>query len=410
MDKSMITMPLEASDSLLGRAAALREHYRASLFDDVIAWWIRHSLDREFGGYYSHLNRDGSTYSTDKYMWMNGRQVWMLSHLFNAHEPREEWRDAAKLGMDFMLRHAWKEGGKMHFRLTRTGESRSDVLSLFTEVFGTIALAEYSRVAGDDDALWNRAMEAYDFLMSRLGLPDNTPLLSYPLNTQVHLHGHDMCRITVAWVYNQIRPDARFENDITRSVESLVGLHWKPELGALLESVAPDGTPLLDIAECRMFHPGHTIESGWMLQEIAAVRNDAALRDTAIAMTLAALEHGWDNEFGGIRYITNIDWTPVHDLGADLKLWWVHSEALYSLLLGWALTGREELGRWYDKVHDYTFSRFPDPEYGEWYGYLNRDGSPVWQAKANGWKGCFHSPRVLYRCFRLLRNLGGSEA
>ena len=274
MDLSIIKMPFQASETLRNRAADLCEHYRASLLDDVIPWWMRHSLDTKNGGYYSHLNRDGSPYSTDKYMWMNGRQVWMLSHLFNTLEPRDEWHSAAKLGMDFMLRYAWKEGGKMQFRLTRTGESRADVLSLFTEVFGTIALAEYSKTVGDDDALWAKAMEAYDFLMTRLGRPDDTPLLSYPLNAQVHLHGHDMCRITVAWVYNQIRPDARFEDDITRSVESLIGLHWKPELGALLENVAPDGTPMLDIAECRMFHPGHTIESGWMLQEIAAVRND----------------------------------------------------------------------------------------------------------------------------------------
>ena len=137
------------------RAATLCEQYRASLFDDVVPWWMNHSLDRECGGYYSLLERDGRPWATDKYMWMNGRQVWMLSHLYNTHEQNPEWLDAARLGAEFMLRHAFKDDGKMHFRLTRDGQSRSEVLSLYTEVFGAIALAEYSKASGDE-SIWQQ--------------------------------------------------------------------------------------------------------------------------------------------------------------------------------------------------------------------------------------------------------------
>ena len=388
------------------RAAQLHQQYRTALFDDVVPWWMEHSLDREHGGYYSLLERDGRTWGADKYMWMNGRQVWMLSHLYNTHRQDPQWLDAARLGAEFMLRHAFKDGGKMHFRLTREGQSRSEVLSLYTEVFGAIAMAEYSKAAGDE-AYWTKALEMYDFLMSRLGLPSDTPLLGYPIHGEFHLHAHDMCRITVAWVYNQIRPDKRFEEDLTLSADSILSRHWKPDLGALLENVAMDGSPMLDLPEGRMFHPGHAIESAWMLMEIALHRGDESLFATAVDIVLASLEHGWDQEYGGLRYITNIDFTPTHSLESDLKLWWPHGETLYALLLAWHHTGREApvhsaLGVWYEKVHDYTFTHFPDPEFGEWFGYLNRDGSPVWTAKANGWKGFFHLPRILYRCFQLL--------
>ncbi|MFV2069828.1 MAG: AGE family epimerase/isomerase [Pirellulales bacterium] len=129
----------------VGRAAELRERYRAALFDDVVGWWMRHSLDRQCGGYYSQLERDGTPYNTDKYVWMIGRQIWMLSHLYNRHEPNLQWLEAAGLGADFMLEHAFTPEGKMHFRLSRAGDSRSEVLSVYTEVFGAIALAEYSK-------------------------------------------------------------------------------------------------------------------------------------------------------------------------------------------------------------------------------------------------------------------------
>ena len=383
------------------RAAALCEQYRASLFDDVVPWWMEHSLDREFGGYYSLLERDGRTFSDDKYMWMNGRQVWMLSHLYNTHEQTPEWLDAARLGAEFMLAHAFKDDGKMHFRLTREGQSRSEVLSLYTEVFGAIAMAEYAKASGDQ-SYWAKAMAMYDFLMPRLGRPSDTPMLGYPIHAMFHLHAHDMCRINVAWIFNQVRGDRRFEDDLMRSVDSILGRHWKPEMNVLLENVAPDGSPLLDLPEGRMFHPGHAIESAWMLMEIAKKNGDESLLQTAIDIALASLQHGWDTEYGGLRYISNFDWTPTHSLESDLKLWWPHCETLYALLLAWDLTGREDLAEWYEKVHDYTFSHFPDPEHGEWFGYLNRDGSRVWSAKANGWKGFFHLPRILYRCYQLL--------
>ena len=384
------------------RAAELCEHYRAALLDDVVPWWMSHSLDRRYGGYYSLLERDGRPWATDKYMWMNGRQVWLLSHLYNAHEQNAEWLDAAASGAEFMRRYAFKDDGKMHFRLDRQGQSRSEVLSIYTEVFGAIAMAEYGKASGDE-SYWTKAIQMYDSLMPRLGQPSDTPLLGYPIHATFHLHAHDMCRITVASVFNEIRPDSRFEDDLTLSVDSILHRHWKPDVPALLENVAVDGSPVLDLPEGRMFHPGHAVESAWMLMEIARKRGDEDLLRTSIEIVLASLNHGWDEEYGGIRYVTNVDWTPTHPLEADMKLWWPHGEALYALLLAWDLTGRDDMAQWYQKVHDYTFSHFPDPEYGEWFGYLSRDGTRVWTAKANGWKGCFHLPRALDRCHRLLR-------
>jgi N-acylglucosamine 2-epimerase len=386
------------------RLVLLREHYRAAMFEDVTPWWLKHSLDRQCGGYYSLLERDGRPWATDKYLWMTGREIWMFSHLYNRWQQNPEWLEAARWGADFLLRHAFTPEGKMYFRLSREGRPRSSVLSIYTEVFGAIALAELSRAAGDE-SLWAKARAMYDFLTPRFGQPSDTALLGYPIEARFHLHAHDMCRMTVAWVYNQVRPDPRFERDLTLSAESVVARHWKPEIPALLENVALDGAPMLDLPEGRMTMPGHAIESAWMLMEIARQRDDGRLLQAAVEIVLASLEHGWDRQYGGLRYLTNIDGTPTHELGANLKLWWPHCETLYALLLGWSLSGRDELWSWYQKVHEYTFAHFPDPEYGEWFGYLDRDGKPVWTAKANGWKGFFHLPRVLFRCYQLLEEL-----
>ncbi len=387
------------------RAAELLAHYRTMLFEDVVPWWEAHSVDRECGGLYSCLERNGRAYAGDKFMWMTGREIWMFSHLFHHHEPRQQWLEIARHGATFMLDHAFREDRKMYFRLSREGKPIAKSLSTYTECFAIIALAELS-AADHDDALRQRAIEMYDRVRPRLGGPEDTAMLGYPVDARFHLHAHDMIRLTVAWVLADTAPAEQWQQDIAFSVESILEKHWKPDLGVLLENVAPDGTPMLDWIEGRMVHPGHSIESAWMLMEVARQRHDPKLLDTAIEIALRSLEFGWDQQYGGIRYLMNIDRSPTHPLEADMKLWWPHCESLYALLLAWALTGRADIGRWYERVHEYTFNHFPDREEGEWYGYLNRDGSPTWSAKANGWKGCFHLPRVLYRCYQLLSGTG----
>ncbi len=101
-----------------GRLATLREEYRSALLDDIVPWWVKHSPDRECGGYYTCLERDGSPYAGDKYMWMTGREIWMLAHLFNRQEARPEWRELAEHGARFLLDHAFRENGAYHFTNT----------------------------------------------------------------------------------------------------------------------------------------------------------------------------------------------------------------------------------------------------------------------------------------------------
>ena len=75
--------------------------------DDVVPWWTQHAPDRECGGLYSCLDRDGSVYAGDKYLWMLGRQVWMFSHLANRHQRKDEWVDLARHGESFLRQHAF---------------------------------------------------------------------------------------------------------------------------------------------------------------------------------------------------------------------------------------------------------------------------------------------------------------
>ena len=375
-----------------------RDQYHAALFDDLVPWWEQNSIDREYGGYYSCLARDGRTYAGDKFTWMLARQVWMFSHLYNNYQRRPDWLVTAQYGAAFLLDYAFEEKGDMVFRMRRNGSPISRQEGLNSECFTTIALAELGRAA-DSPALCRQAEEMYARIQPRLGQPSTTPLLGYPMEAEFHLHAHDMIRLTVARVLSQLQPDPRWQSELDLSIDSILHKHWKPEMGALLENVAPDGSSMLDYTEGRLIHPGHALESAWMMLEVARDREDETMIASIVDIIAASLQQGWDEEYGGIRYLINVDGSPTTLQSADMKLWWVHVEALYASLLGWICTGRSDLRVWYEKIHDYTFEHFPDSKWGEWYGYLNRDGSVVFDAKANGSKGFFHIPRVLWRCY-----------
>jgi N-acylglucosamine 2-epimerase len=121
------------------------------------------------------------------------------------------------------------------------------------------------------------------------------------------------------------------------------------------------------------------------------------------------MKRGWDQTYGGIYNFVDCENKPPghHDEGWgedqdwDAKLFWVHSEALYALLLACRVSGEERYAEWYDKVHYWAFKYFPDPKYGEWFGYLRRDGS-ISQTLKGCMKSFFHLPRALLKCMLLL--------
>ncbi len=80
-------------------------------------------------------------------------------------------------------------------------------------------------------------------------------------------------------------------------------------------------------------------------------------------------------------------------------------ETLISLAKAYKLTRNQTSLAWFKKVHDYTWSHFPDKEFGEWFGYLNRRGEVLLQLKGGKWKGCFHVPRGLYQCWNTLKDI-----
>ena len=117
---------------------------------------------------------------------------------------------------------------------------------------------------------------------------------------------------------------------------------------------------------------------------------------------------GWDAEHGGLLYFLDAEGRAPIQLEWDMKLWWPHCEALVALLMLYTLERDPADWERFMRVKDYAFAHFPDPAHGEWFGYLNRRGEVTHTFKGGPYKGCFHVPRALWLCWRLLDQLTNS--
>jgi N-acylglucosamine 2-epimerase len=382
--------------------------YRDTLFRDVLPFWFPRCVDREHGGFFTALDRDGSRLDTDKSVWFQGRIAWMLATLYNTVERRPEWLEWARSGLDFLERHAVDADGRLFFLVTREGRPLRKRRYAYSEAFGAIAHAAVARAAGSDQSA-ARARDLFDRYVRWNFTPGLAPAKGTDERPLIGLAPRMIAIVTAQELQANLGNDAGLGGWIDRCVDEIGRLFWKPDLDCVMEAVGPGGE-ISDHFDGRLLNPGHAIEGAWFILHEARRRGDAAMRKLGLAMLDASWRRGWDPEYGGILYFRDVYGKPVQEYWHDMKFWWPHNEAIIATLLAWRMTREPKYAEWHRLVHDWSFRHFPDPVHGEWYGYLHRDGRVSVPLKGNHWKGFFHLPRMLWYCMRELEGEGGVPA
>lgn len=385
------------------RVNELYKLYSESLFDDIIPFWLKHSLDMEYGGYMTCVDRDGSLISTDKSVWVQGRGIWIFSRMCNEFGYDKKWADAAKLGYDFMTNFCYDSDNRMFFMVTRDGKPLRKRRYLFSEAFAVMGCAEYAKATGDQKAL-RQAVDTYNLLLDYYYHPDKLPAKVIKETRQLKSHAMPMILIATTQAIREVDENPKYDCIIASLIDEVLNDFVKKDKKVLLENVGVNGE-YIDNPQGRLINPGHAIETAWFLMEEGRRQNNQKIIKSALDILEWSLEWGWDEEFGGIFYYVDVEGKPPEQLEWDMKLWWPHNEALYALLLAYHLTHEEKYSKWYEKVHEWVFSHFPDEVYGEWYGYLHRDGSISLPVKGSVWKGLFHVPRQFIMCTKLLKEM-----
>jgi N-acylglucosamine 2-epimerase len=379
----------------------LAEKYKSELFDSVIPFWLNHSQDKECGGYFTCLDREGNVYDTDKFIWLQARQVWLFSMLYNKVEKRQEWLDSAVQGAEFLKKYGHDGNFNWYFSLTREGNPLVEPYNIFSYAFATMAFGQLSLATGNQEYA-NIAKQTFQIILSKKDNPKGKWNKAFQGTRDLKGFSLPMILCNLSMEIEHLLEKAFLETIIEECIHEVMEVFLRPELGGLIvENVNSDGS-LSDSFEGRTINPGHGIEAMWFIMDLGVRLNRPELIEQAVETTLKTLEFGWDKQYGGIFYFLDRKGCPPQQLEWDQKLWWVHIETLISLLKGYQLTGSKECLEWFEKVHHYTWEHFKDPEHPEWWGYLNRQGEVLLNLKGGKWKGCFHVPRGLYQCWKTL--------
>jgi N-acylglucosamine 2-epimerase len=379
--------------------------YSGGLFRYTLPCWISHSVDREYGGFITSLNRDGTIIDDDKGMWQQGRFNLLLAHLYNTVEPRDEWLEPAKHDIDFICRYGFDDDGRMFFLPTHDGHPIRKRRYIFTETFGVAALAAYAKAANCEQAK-HEAFDLSNLVVRYLTTPGLLPPKTYPENRTSKALAILMIIIITAQILRDAVDVIAFCNEaINKSIAEIERDFMKAEFMAVLESVGPNGE-LIDHFDGRILNPGHTIEAAWLILPEAKYRdNDLQLIKLGTTILDWIWQRGWDQDYGGIFYFRDLKGLPVQKYWHDMKFWWLHNETVIATLMAYQLTGNKKYACRHKMVHDWSYTHFPDPEVGEWFGYLHRDGRISQIMKGNIWKGSIHLPRMQLQCWRILEEM-----
>ena len=379
------------------------ESYKKDLTENIMPFWMKHGWDRENGGVYTCVDRDGSLMDSTKSVWFQGRFAFICAYAYNNVEKNQEWLDAAKSTLDFIEKHCFDEQGHMYFSVTAEGKPLRKRRYVFSETFASIAMSEYALATGDEH--WaKRALQVFEDTQRFLNTPCFLPAKFEP-EVQLQSHSIIMILINVGSCIRKVINDPKLTQQIDESIAKLKKYFIHPEFKCLLETVGMNGE-FIDNNMGRTINPGHCIETTWFIMEEAKLRGwDKPMLDMALQIFDWSWDWGWDKQYGGIINFRDCKNLPSQDYSQDMKFWWPQCETIISSLYAYLGTGDEKYLYRHERSSEWTYAHFPDAEYGEWYGYLHRDGTVAQPAKGNLFKGPFHIPRMMIKSYMLCQEI-----
>lgn len=404
------------------------QFYQDHLFNNIMKFWLDNAIDYEDGGYYTCFNVTGEKLiSTDKYVWSQGRFIWVLSKLAELTGEHDKYLSLAKLGVDFLKKNCFLENGNCAFLLTKTGDKKESIpgagydISSYVDCFVALGFSKYAEMTKDREIL-ELALDTYDSLCERI---NTGTFRSEPYSLPKGYKAHSVPMNMVNTGQTLVKALAVFKHDRTEEIRGRITYYVQDIMNNfvkdryLLEMIGEDNK-VVDSILGSYINPGHTLEDMWFMLRYTIEKDDRGLIQRAVDLSKNAFKIGWDKEYGGLfLYVGLRGGQPAGKIDGlendktvkklendwDNKLWWVHSEALYALLLEYELTGDNSLLNYYKQVYDYTFKTFPNPnrEVGEWIQINDRQGKPVQKVVALPVKDPFHITRNLILLIELLK-------
>ena len=374
----------------------IRERYRGWLFDEAFPFWDRFGVDHENGGLFCGLDYDGNRVTDEKFMWYQGRGLWVYSHAYRRHGRNSRFLETARRTYEFLLRSGRDDSGLWWSSVGPGGEpiEGADLMG-FAGMFAAEGMQEFARATGETYVLEN-ALEAYRRTRStfedrsRSAKPHYLPL-HYP---GIRLLGHEMVFIRFLTQVLRQHEDPDLREALRQAVANALGPFFHPIHGLTSEALDANLNRPDDVND-DFFVLGHGMETMWMIMEAAVLLDDDEVLETAFARFRTHSEASWDTKNGGFRTALSLSRGALPG-----RLLWHHDEALIGNLMLYAMTGSDQALDQFLRIDEFTTDTFR----------VEGRSGPVWALEANDSNtppaqvdrmGNYHLPRRLMLCLEL---------
>ena len=359
----------------------LSDDYRNRIFKQYLPFWEKGGYDSESGGFMCELNNDGAVANDEKYIWYQGRGIWVYSYLYNNFGRDKRFLEIAGRSHDFLIRNMYIGDGRWRESVNRMGEpvvstvAQGSDKDVYGALFAAAGLIEFYKTAGNEDdlklakvSIWSsvKAYEAPDYEGVTLDGIDNKGL-----RTQ----GHSFMIIWILTNLLSFHKDSRLEVLLNEHVNHIMNHFWNSKYGIVNETLFHDYSRIPGY-ESVMF-TGHSLEALWMVLAESIRRNDKQLFETCKKRIRHLIEMNWDYVFDGWctqhYYVFNSEGKcqgPTY----DLKVMWAHCELLISTMMVLEHTGETWAMEWYERGRDYCIKNMANTGCGVWRDAVDRFG------------------------------------
>ncbi|MEX2574439.1 MAG: AGE family epimerase/isomerase [Balneolaceae bacterium] len=412
--------------------ASLLTFYRRHVEEMLLPFWEK-ALDTRYGGVYTCFNNRGDRLtSTNKYTWSQGRFLWLWAKTAAMISENRLKGDAAAYvehldkTVQFLEDHVFMQNGNCAFLLSESGEMLESIpgkgfdTSIYADCFIVIGLAAFSDLK-KDVRRFEKTLALFNRIRERLETGEfrSEP---YPVPPGYRAHSIPMIMLNVTQELagaadTLVRPESgELNQQAVLYMEDVMDTFCRDDHRVV--EMLPEEPTGKESLLYRHVNPGHTIESMWFVLHTALKSGRNTYIPKAVGAIEKAIDVGWDRDYGGLLRFVDKDGgkprgnrvsDPFEEMiedSWDMKLWWPHSEALYSTLLAASLTDSEKLADDHEKMRKYVFDTFPNPDrsVGEWIQIRDREGKPLDKVAALPVKDPFHILRNMLLILDLLEN------
>ena len=286
--------------------------YLKELTREVVPFWEKYSIDREKGGYFTCIDDQHKVFDTDKFVWLQARQVWTFATLYDHFEKKQTWFEIARSGSDFLEKYGHDGNYNWFFSLKRDGQPLVVPYNIFSYTFACMAMGKMHHITGEKK--YKIVVdETLKKIIQRAAKPKNRWDKSYPDTRPLKNFALPMILCNLFNELGDLVPEEEKEQRTHACVNEIFNLFWDQERGVILENISPDGS-FSDTFDGRLINPGHGLEAMWFIMDLGAQLDRKDWIDRSVEMALSIVENGWDNEHGGIFYFLDAQGHPPQQL------------------------------------------------------------------------------------------------